>query len=187
VPAMLNLGLSGVPYVTHDIAGYSGGPSTKELWFRWTELGAFTPIMRTHEGLKALLNWRWNSDAETLTHFRHFANIHMALGPTFEALATEAAISSVPPIRHLVLEFPNDPEVVSISDEYMLGSDLLVAPVVEVGATSREVYFPAGTWFHALRADESYVGPGRFTVSAPLGMPPVFSRGAPRADLIAVP
>lgn len=50
VPAMLSLGLSGIPFVTHDVAGFSGGPSTKELYLRWTELGAFTPIMRTHEG-----------------------------------------------------------------------------------------------------------------------------------------
>lgn len=187
IPALLNLGLSGVPYVTHDIAGYSGGPRTKQLWLRWTELGAFTPIMRTHEGLKSALNWRWNSDAETSAHFAHFARIHMALVPTFMALADEAATTSIPPLRHLLLEFPTDPNVVDIADQFMLGPDLLVAPVVTDGATSREVYFPAGTWFHALRANESYTGPGRFTVSAPIGEPPVFSRGAERTDLRAIP
>src|SRR5690606_25935047 len=66
LPAMLSLGLSGIPFVTHDIAGFSGGPSTKELYMRWTELGAFTPIMRTHEGNKRDENWSYHADAETL-------------------------------------------------------------------------------------------------------------------------
>lgn len=191
VPALLNLGLSGVPFVTHDIAGYSGGPSTMELFMRWTELGAFTSVMRTHEGLNARANWSWNGGptatpeeaADTLAHFRRFARIHMALVPTFEALADEAAATSMPILRHLLLEFPDDPAVVAIADQFMLGSDLLVAPVLTEGAVTREVYFPAGEWHHVLRASEMYEGPGTFTVSAPLGEPPVFSRGVARSDL----
>ncbi|MCA9629288.1 MAG: hypothetical protein KC766_16555, partial [Myxococcales bacterium] len=103
VPAMLNLGLSGVPYVTHDIAGFSGGPSTKELFMRWTELGAFTPIMRTHEGAKKLENWSWEKDAETTAHFRRFVLIHQALRPEFERLASESEATSLPSIRALVM------------------------------------------------------------------------------------
>jgi alpha-glucosidase (family GH31 glycosyl hydrolase) len=68
----------------------------------------------------------------------------------------------------------------------MLGGDLLVAPVLTEGSTSREVYFPSGTWHHALRANESYDGPGTFTVSAPIGEPAVFSRGVARDDLRAI-
>ncbi|MBK8412953.1 MAG: hypothetical protein IPL19_33875 [Sandaracinaceae bacterium] len=194
VPALLNLGLSGVPFATHDIAGYSGGPSTMELFMRWTELGAFTSVMRTHEGLNAAANWSWNGGptatpeqaTETIAHFRRFARIHMALVPTFEALAEEAASTSMPVLRHMILEFPDDPAVVGLSDQFMLGSDLLVAPVVTEGAVEREVYFPAGQWHHALRAGEMVQGPGTFTVSAPLGEPPVFSRGAERSDLRAI-
>ncbi|MGB9339754.1 MAG: TIM-barrel domain-containing protein, partial [Polyangiales bacterium] len=60
VPAMLNLGLAGQPFVTHDIAGFArgAGPSSKELFQRWTELGAFTPVMRTHDGADKVNNWR---------------------------------------------------------------------------------------------------------------------------------
>ena len=110
----------------------------------------------------------------------------MALVPTFEALAEEAASTSMPVLRHMILEFPDDPAVVGLSDQFMLGSDLLVAPVVTEGAVEREVYFPAGQWHHALRAGEMVQGPGTFTVSAPLGEPPVFSRGAERSDLRAI-
>jgi alpha-glucosidase len=185
VPAILNLGLSGVPFVTHDIAGYSGGPSTKELYFRWTELGAFTPIMRTHDGLKRDLNWRWDSDAETTAHFARFARIHQALAPEFRALADEAAVSSTPMIRHLAYEFPEDVPSRAIDDEYMLGSSLLVAPVVEEGAVSRSVYLPPGRWFDVWTGT-GYDGGVTITVDAPLGSPPVFSKDADRADLRAI-
>jgi len=96
VPAMLSLGLAGVPFVTHDIAGFSGGPSDKELFQRWVELGAFTPIMRTHQGNKKTENWAWNKDADTTAHFARFARIHEKLGPELAALAAVAARTSAP-------------------------------------------------------------------------------------------
>jgi alpha-glucosidase len=182
VPAMTSLGLAAIPYVTHDIAGFSGGPSTRELFMRWTELGAFTPIMRTHEGDRRDLNHGWDSDAETTAHFRRFAQIHEALGPDLETLADEADSTSAPMVRHPLLVFPEDRATWSIADQYMLG-DLMVAPVVEEGATSRAVYLPAGSaWFHVFTG-ERLEGGATVTVDAPLGRPPVFSRDADRSDL----
>lgn len=185
VPAMLNLGLSATPLVTHDIAGYSGGPSTKELWMRWTELGAFTTFMRTHEGLKALSNWNWDTDAETTQHFRRFARIHEALVPELIALAEGAHETSLPPLRHLALVFPEDAASRAISDEFMLGDTLLVAPVVHEGQTSREVHLPPGTWFHVWTGT-SYEGGRTITIEAPIGSPPVFSRDRDRPELRAI-
>ncbi len=186
VPAMINLGLAGVPYVTHDIAGFSGGPSTKELYLRWTELGAFTPVMRTHEGNRRDVNHDWNGDAETLAHFRRFARVHEALRDELIALASEAQESSAPLVRHLMLEFPEDRATWSISDQYLLGPDLLVAPVVAEGATRRSVYLPAGaTWFHVWTGD-AYEGGQTVEIDAPIGSPPVFARDADRADLRAI-
>ena len=185
VPALLNLGLSATPLVTHDIAGYSGGPSTKELYQRWTELGAFTTFMRTHEGLKAISNWNWNGDAETIAHFRRFARIHEALVPTFEALAEEAHETSIPPLRHLALVFPDDVASRGVSDQFMIGDTLLVAPVVREGATSREVYLPPGTWFHVWTG-AMHTGGQTITIEAPIGSPPVFSLGTDRADLRSI-
>ncbi len=185
VPAMLNLGLSGVPFVTHDIAGYSGGPSDAELFARWTELGAFTPIFRTHEGLMSSVNWSWDHDAPTTAHFRRFARIHEVLAPHLRELAAEAATSSVPIVRHLAFVFPDDVGSRAVSDELLLGDDLLVAPVVTAGATSRSVYFPPGAWFDVwtgARVD----GPQTMTVDAPIGSPPVYSRDVDRTDLRAI-
>ncbi len=185
VPALLNLGLSGVPFVTHDIAGYSGGPSTKELYMRWTELGALGPIMRTHEGLRPASNWNWDRDAETTAHFRRFARVHEALRPEIEALADEAAATSAPIMRHLAYEHPDDARSRRVHDEYLLGPDLLVAPVTEEGAVRRRVYLPPGRWFHVWTGVE-HAGGAEIEIDAPIGSPPLFSRGADRPDLRAI-
>ena len=191
IPALINLGLAGQPYTTLDIAGYSGGATTKELYLRWTELGAFVPIMRTHEGARKEENWNWSGgpdadDPETIAHFRRFARIHNALGGELEQWATEAQETGMPMIRHMMLEFPDDPMTYPLSRQYMLGDSLLVAPVVEEGATEWELYLPAGTWYHVWTGDE-YVSTGEtVTVDAPIGSPPVFSLGEDRADLRAI-
>jgi alpha-glucosidase len=185
VPALVNLSLSGVPFVTHDIAGYSGGPSTKELYLRWTELGAFTPIMRTHEGLMPATNWNWDRDAETTAHFRRFARVHEALAPELRELARESSETSLPIVRHLALEFPDDAASRAIHDEYMLGPNLLVAPVLHEGMTRRSVYLPPGTWFDVWTGTE-HTGGATIEVDAPIGSPPVFARDTDRTDLLAL-
>ncbi len=185
LPAMLNLGLSGIPFVTHDIAGFSGGPSTKELFLRWTELGAFTPIMRTHEGLMRAANWRWSSDAETIAHFARFARIHEALRPELERLADEAALTSRPILRPLALVYPDDAASRRVIDEMLLGDSLLVAPVLEEGVTRTSVYLPPGSWFHVWTGTR-HEGGATIEIDCPIGSPPVFSLGVDRPDLRAI-
>ncbi|TNE92392.1 MAG: hypothetical protein EP330_01695 [Deltaproteobacteria bacterium] len=186
VPAMLTLSMAGQPHVTHDIAGFSGGPSTKELYLRWTELGAFSPFMRTHDGNARDANWRFDSDAETTAHFRRFSAIHDLLAPELKALADDAQTTSAPIVRHLMLAYPDDAETWNLDDQYLLGEDLLVAPILQTGLTERDVYLPEGTWFDVWTG-EQLAGPGWVTRSAPIGSPPVFSRGEDRSDLRAVP
>lgn len=185
VPALLSLGLAGEPYVTHDIGGFSGGPRTKELLLRWIELGAFTPVMRTHEGNRRFENWQWDGDEETVAHLRRFARVHEALAPELLALADEAQATSMPIVRHLMLVFPEDRATFDVDDELMVGDELLVAPVVEEGATSREVYLPPGTWYHVWTG-EPHEGGRTVEVDAPVGSPPVFSLGRDRPDLRAI-
>ena len=189
IPAMLNLGLAGVPYVTLDIGGFStlpGQPTTsKELYMRWVELGAFVPIMRTHEGNKRGENWNWNSDEETIAHVRRFARIHVALGPDWAALASEAEATSAPLLRPLFMHYPEDEAARDVTDQFLIGEELLVAPVLEEGAVEREVVLPEGTWYHVFTG-EPWTGPMTVTVDAPIGTPPVFSRGVDREDLRAV-
>jgi len=188
VPALLNLGISGVPFVTHDIGGFSSvgtPPRSKELFLRWTELGAFTPFMRTHEGDKKGLNWQWDSDAETIAHFRRFARIHDTLAPELMALARTATRTSAPILRHLALVFPDDAGSRGISDQFLVGDTLLVAPVVVEGATQRRLYLPPGAWYDVWSGTR-FAGPATIDVDAPIGRPPVFSRGTDRTDLRAI-
>jgi sulfoquinovosidase len=185
VPAMLNLGLAGMPFVTHDIAGFFGGPSTKELFQRWVELGAFTPFMRTHDGNKRDENWSWKKDAETTAHFRRFARVHKALAPDLIKLAAEAAQTGAPLVRHLMLAYPDDAASRRVHDQFLLGDALLVAPVVVEGQTRRAVYLPPGAWFHVWTG-QRYEGGQSVDIDAPIGSPPVFSRDADRPELRAI-
>jgi alpha-glucosidase len=185
IPALVSLGIAGIGYVTTDVAGFSGGPSTKELYQRWTELGAFTPILRTHEGLRRTENWNWDRDPDTTAHFSRFARIHQALAPRILELGRAHRATGMPIVRALALSHPEDPRTYNILDEFMLGDDLLVAPVVTQGATARRVYLPRGQWFDLWDPARSFMGPTEIEVAAPIGRPPVFST-RPRPDLAAI-
>ncbi len=185
IPALVSLGMAGIGYVTHDIAGFSGGPSTKELYQRWTELGAFSPIMRTHEGLRRAENWNWDRDAETTAHFARFARIHELLAPRIVELGRVHRETGMPIVRALPLQYPDDARTYTILDEFLLGDDLLVAPVVRQGARTRRVYLPRGTWFDVWDPSRRFEGPTEVEVEAPIGRPPVFSARA-RMDLMGV-
>jgi alpha-glucosidase len=198
VPAMLNLGLAGQPYVTHDIAGFSGGPGTKELYLRWTELGAFTPFMRTHDGNNRDKNWCWDRDYFTGEHFKRMATIHDVLTRDFfKPLADQAQQTGAPILRAMMLVFPDDRATWSLSDQYMIGDKLLVAPILTQGGpdgagitdfdnetTQRPVYLPTGDWYDVWSNDATPIkGPQTITVDAPIGRPPVFHLGEPYIKL----
>lgn len=181
IPLCVNAGMSGIPIMTHDIAGYSTigegvVPTTRELFFRWTELGAFSSVMRTHHGAMADENWQWNHDAETIAHFRRYARIHVALFPYRYSIARSAAARGLPMMRHLALHHAADLRALRIADQFLLGPYLLVAPVVEPGATARKVYLPAGarTWYDYWKGT-AYAGGTEQTVAAPLEEIPLFA------------
>ena len=154
VPMGIGLGVTGFPYFGSDIAGYmSQGtqPSTKELFFRWTELGAFSPVMRTHHGKSAAANWNWQKDAGTIDHFKRYAKLHIQLFPYLYELAKQASETGAPIMRPLAYDYPDFTPGWSMTDEYMLGDRLIVAPVETAGATKRDVQLPGGTLLSAAR------------------------------------
>ncbi|MCL4478929.1 MAG: hypothetical protein M1381_07515 [Deltaproteobacteria bacterium] len=174
--ANLNMGISGVPIVTSDIAGYislSCPPSTKELYFRWTELGCFTPVMRTHNGYDLYSNWNWNSDQDTINMFQKYANLHVALFPYIYTYMNRAHDYGTPIMRALWLEYPYDPNTATVDDEYLFGDDMLVAPVIIQGAKQRAVYLPNGNWY-PFDGGNAVAGGVSVTVPAPMDIIPVF-------------
>jgi alpha-glucosidase (family GH31 glycosyl hydrolase) len=177
LPIGIGVGLAGVSTFGSDIAGYQSAtnpPSSKELFFRWTELGAWSPVMRTHHGTEPKLEWSWESDAETTAHWVRYANLHMALTPTMRALAQKAHDTGVSIWRPLAVEFPGDAASWPVADEVMVGTGLLVAPVQTMGATSRTVYLAPGTWF-PWSGGAAVAGGQTVTAQAPLTEIPVYA------------
>lgn len=189
LPIGIGLGLAGVSTYGHDIGGYQSSTNevtSKETFFRWTSLGAWTPVMRTHHGTKPSTypgvdpavnqeQWRWDSDAETIEHFRRYAALHIALAPMWEGLAKEASDTGVPIWRGMFMAYPEDESVWPIKDQVMIGDGLLVAPVVTKGQTSRTVHLPEGLWYPWDGGAPASGGKG-LEVSASLGEIPVFAR-----------
>ena len=153
IPIMTHAGLSGIPILGTDIGGYSNftpatPPTTKELFLRWSSLAALTPLMRTHHGGTECDNWSFDRDGETLDHYRRWARVHVLLQPLFASLARDAVDRGLPFVRHPFLLEPLRPAMwAAPCDAFFLGDDLLVAPVVEAGATSRDVTLPGPGWW----------------------------------------
>jgi alpha-glucosidase (family GH31 glycosyl hydrolase) len=176
--AILSAGLSGIPLMTHDVAGFAtlGEEGvTKELYARWVAFGAFSTFMRSHSGQKPSRNWHIFSDAETLALHRKFARAHMDLLPYRQAVVQEAVKTGLPAMRHLMLAYPEDRVARTLDDTYMLGPDLLVAPIFTAGATQRRVWLPRGTWYDYWTR-RRHAGEQWLTVPAPLDALPVFAR-----------
>ena len=175
VTAGLTMSLSGILVYSHDIGGFSGGPREKELLLRWVELGGFTPVMRNHDGLQKLTNHHFDSDMETLEHFAKFAGYHAALLAYWKELARQTVTEGLPMIRHTILVDPQWELAFSAHRQWLLGEDLLIAPVVKQGQNEIEAFLPQGDWEH-LFTGERYHGRSKVTVNAQIGTPAVFVR-----------
>jgi alpha-glucosidase (family GH31 glycosyl hydrolase) len=189
IPQAIGLSFAGISTHGSDIAGYQSATNeytSKETFFRWTELGAWSPVMRTHHGTAPKKEWHLDSDDETLAHWRNYAILHQQLLPTWERLAKEASDTGITIWRHLATEFPADPAAwINGYDEVMVGDSILVAPVIEKGATSRSVYLPKGASWFVLGADGKPIDGGVSVVAqAAIASIPVFLRGGSITTLL---
>jgi len=177
IPAALSLAMSGHGLHHSDIGGYTtlyGMARTKELFLRWTEFAAFTPMMRTHEGNRPKDNWQFDSDPETLSGLGRMGQIFVALKEYRKAAVRENAQEGTPVMGPLFLHYEDDEAVWNLKDQYLLGRDLLCAPVIREGHTRRRVYLPRDRWVDLWTGQE--VGVGELEVQAPMGYPPTFYR-----------
>lgn len=175
IPMVLNIGLSGQPLVGPDIGGFSESP-TAELYTRFLQGGVLSPFCRTHtaKGTHDQEPWSYGPMYEAIN--RRYIELRYQLMPYIYTVFEEAARTGLPVMRPLVLEYPTDRRTYRLDTEFLFGPDLLVAPVLIEGATSREVYFPAGEWFN-FWTGERIVGPQSVRVEAPLDVLPLFVRG----------
>ena len=189
ISGALSSGLLGNAYHHSDIGGYTslfGNVRTAELIMRWAEMGAFTPVMRTHEGNRPRDNLQIDQDPQVLAHFARMTRVYVHLVPYLKSLVAEASAQGLPVQRPLFLHFEHDARTYAIQDAYLYGPDLLVAPVWHAGKSEWTTYLPEGAdWIHAWSA-ETFVGGREVTVPAPFGQPPVFYRaGSEFSELFA--
>lgn len=175
IPITLNFGLSGQPFAGPDIGGFSGNP-TPELYTRFLQAGALSPLSRTHadKGSKDREPWSYGPEYETIN--RRSIELRYRLMPYLYTVFEEASRTGIPVMRPLFLEYPEEAKTYRLDTEFLLGSDLLVAPVMTEGATSRNVYLPSGDWFN-FWTSEKVVGPKEIQVAAPIDVLPLFARG----------
>ena len=189
VRAGLNIALSGIPWWTTDIGGFHGGdasdPRYQELVIRWFQFGVFCPIFRLHgdreprnsNGYAASggPNEPWSFGDEAYEIIAGIIRLRERLRPYVHEQMEIAARTGLPPMRPLFVDFPSDEAAWSIEDQFMFGPDILVAPVLAPGQTSRAVYLPAGgTWTDAWTG-ETLTGGQIVMVDAPLERIPVFT------------
>jgi alpha-glucosidase (family GH31 glycosyl hydrolase) len=172
VPVAINTGLSGIPFWGFDIGGFVPTLEyTGELHVRWFQLGAFSPLFRAHgRDWHLRLPWGWNTGTVGVSEIVNYRNgaadpdpselrnphvepicrkyleLRYRLLPYLYSAVEECSRTGLPLQRALWLHYPDDPAAVRRGDEYLWGRDMLVAPVVSKGATSRRLYLPQGLW-----------------------------------------
>lgn len=169
----------GYPIWGSDTGGYYEFKD-REVFARWIEFSAFSGLMEIG-GVGAHAPWAMPTapayDPELIEIYRRYTRLRERLQPYLVTAARDAGASGLPLVRPLVFGFPDDAAVGDLWDEYLLGPDLLVAPVWRSGVRAREVYLPAGRWRSLWDESLRYDGPVTITVDAPLETIPVFVRG----------
>jgi alpha-D-xyloside xylohydrolase len=180
IPGGLNYALAGMPYWTTDIGGYWGhdldwsSSANNELFTRWFQFGAFCPIFRIHGGgSRELYGNQWS--ATTKANLLAIDQLRYRLMPYVYSLAWKVTSEGYTLMRHLVFDYPKDKNVFDIKDQFMFGPALLVSPVLSAGATSRNVYLPAGTWYDFWTGAQE-AGGRTASFPAPLSELPLFVR-----------
>ncbi|XP_057547685.1 uncharacterized protein LOC130826148 isoform X2 [Amaranthus tricolor] len=187
VVGLLSSGISGYALNHSDIGGYCAVNlplikyhRTEELLLRWMELSAFTVVFRTHEGNRPSCNSQFYSNHKTLSHFARFAKVYKAWKFYRIQLVKEASEKGLPVCRHLFLHYPEDEYVQTLTyQQFLVGSEILVAPVLDKGKKEAKVYFPlkedeSCSWIHIWTGKEYTCTGTEARVDAPLGYPAVF-------------
>ena len=188
VPAGLNFSLSGIPYWNTDTGGFSANrqagnmdptnPVYQELFSRWFQFSAFCPMFRVHGGYGTAPGKEiWRFDAKTQGIMRNYLDVRYRLMPYLYSVAWDVTSNGQTFMRPLVMDFPKDPQVLGIGDQYLFGPAIMVTPVTSAGATNRSVYLPAGgaPWYNFWTAETSPAGQ-RVEAAAGVETLPLFVR-----------
>jgi alpha-D-xyloside xylohydrolase len=199
VRAGLNIAMSGIPWWTTDIGGFHGGnasdPAYQELVIRWFQYGVFCPLFRLHGDREPRLptgfemtggpNEVWSFGDVATPIIADTLRLRERLRPYIHEQMTVAHQSGLPPMRPLFVDYPDDAASWGTDDEFLLGPDILVAPVLGAGQMEREVYLPAGQDWTNAWTGETFDGGQTISVDAPIERIPVFTRSEAVVPLVA--
>jgi alpha-D-xyloside xylohydrolase len=201
--AGLNMGMAGIPWWNTDIGGFHGGdpadPDFRELLVRWFQWGTFCPVMRIHgdrrptnipvkrkDGSVSLFtgspNEVWSYGEPVYNILKKYLILRELMRPYIRSVMQEAHEWGAPVMRPMFFEFPEDPKCWELKDQYMFGSDMLVAPVMEAKKEERAVYLPGSVEWVELHSGKKYAG-GEITAGAPLDVIPVFLKNGAYREL----
>jgi len=174
IPMFATLGLSGEPFVGADVGGFLGR-TEPELMTRWYEVGFLTPFCRNHADITGYDHepWRFGTYYEGI--IRKYLKLRYRLLPFLYTALEDAHSTGVPMFQPLLLNYQDDYNTLTIDDEFMVGSDLLAAPILHPRCDSRRVYLPAGAWYDFWTSQR--VRGGEIRASAPLETVPLYVRG----------
>lgn len=175
VQMVQNLGVSGVAHCGCDVGGFLDN-ATPELFVRWLQFGVFTAFFRNHSNIGTVAQEPWAFGPEVEAIAREVISLRYRLLPWYYGLMVEACATGAPPLRPLLWHHANDPLAVRRGDQFLVGRDLLVAPVLEQGSRARAVYLPNEVWYD-FETGERIEGGRHWLVEAPLGRIPMFVRG----------
>jgi alpha-glucosidase len=174
MPQLMNMGLSGVPFVGTDIGGFVGN-ADGELFARWMQFGILSPFCRGHSMIGTEQHEPWSFGPRVEAICREFLRLRYRLLPYLYSLFWEAAQRGTPILRPLFYHFPDDPTTYQLHDQVLLGPQLLAAPIYRPGREHRYVYLPAGAWYDWW-SDELIAGPAHLLAHAPLERMPLYVR-----------
>lgn len=175
VPMTLNLGVSGVPFAGNDVGGFAHDTSA-ELLTRWTQLGTFTPFFRNHSNIGTVFQEPWAFGEKTEETIKKYIELRHKWMPHLYELFQEASETGMPVMRPMMMHYADDPNTLKLHDQFMVGEDVLVAPVTQSAAKHRIVYLPAGTWYNYWNDNEVYEGGRYIMAEADLDTLPIFIR-----------
>jgi alpha-glucosidase len=174
MPQLMNMGLSGVPFVGTDIGGFNGNASG-ELFARWMQFGALAPFCRGHSAIGTERHESWAFGPRVEAICREFLRLRYRLLPYLYTLFWEASQRGIPVLRPLLYHFPDDPTTYQLHDQVLLGPSLMAAPIYHPGREHRYVYLPEGAWYDWW-TDELLTGPAHLLAHAPLERMPLYVR-----------
>jgi len=173
LPLLLTMGMSGLGYIHSDAGGFAQGVKDDELYTRWLQFAVFTPILRPHGSVIPSEPVYWSEKTQDIV--RTYMKLRYAMLPYNYTLSYQNATTGSPLMRPLFYQFANDTAACQVEDEYMWGENLLVAPVINKGLTSRNIYLPEGKWFDFITGTE-YSGSNLIDFSLTIENLPVFAK-----------